>query len=50
MRVTRVAVRKLEIVVPSRLWDMLEKCEQKSGVRKEDLLMRALIKVIEEFG
>jgi len=45
-----MAVRKIEIIVPSRLFELLEQCERKSGVRKEDLLMRALIKVIEEFG
>jgi hypothetical protein len=45
-----LAVRKLEVVVPSRVYELLEKCEQKSGVKKEDLLMRAVIKVLEEFG
>jgi hypothetical protein len=50
VRVSEVGARKLEIVVPSRIWELLEKCEQKSGIKKEDLLMRSLIKVIEEFG
>jgi hypothetical protein len=45
-----MASRKLEIVVPSRIWELLEKCEQKAGVKKEDILMRAVVKVIEEFG
>jgi hypothetical protein len=45
-----LAVRKLEVVVPSRVYELLEKCEQKSGVKKEDLLMRAVVKVLEEFG
>ena len=45
----RVATRKLEIVIPSRIWERLEKIEKKAGVRKEDILMRAVIKVIEEF-
>lgn len=45
-----MAVRKLEIIVPARIVELLEKAEQKSGVRKEDLVMRALLKVIEEFG
>jgi hypothetical protein len=45
-----VGARKLEVVIPSRIWELLEKCEQKSGVRKEDLIMRSLTKVIEEFG
>jgi hypothetical protein len=46
----KLAVRKLEVVVPSRVYELLEKCEQKSGVKKEDLLMRAVVKVLEEFG
>jgi len=42
-------VNRLEIVIPSRIWERLEKIEKKAGIRKEDILMRALIKVIEEF-
>jgi len=45
-----MAARKLEIVVPGRIWELLEKCEQKAGLRKEDLVMRAIVKVLEEFG
>jgi len=45
-----MGARKLEIVVPSRIWDKLERCEQKSGIKKEDLLMRSLVKILEEFG
>jgi hypothetical protein len=45
-----VGARKLEIAVPSRIWELLEKCEQKTGIKKEDILMRAVVKVIEEFG
>jgi len=37
-------------VIPSRIWERLDKVEKKTGIRKEDILMRALIKVIEEFG
>ena len=44
-----MSARELRIVVPQRIWVMLEKVEQKKGVRKEDILMRALVKVIEEF-
>ena len=44
-----MAVRRLEIVIPSQIWDKLEKVERKTGITKEDLLMRALVKVIEEF-
>jgi hypothetical protein len=45
-----MGARKLEIVVPAKIWEMLEKVEQKAGVTKEDILMRAVVKVIEEFG
>jgi len=44
-----LAVRRLEIVIPNQIWDKLEKVERKTGITKEDLLMRALVKVIEEF-
>jgi len=44
-----MAVRKLEIVIPAQIWDRLDKVEKKTGITKEDLLMRALVKVIEEF-
>jgi len=40
---------RVELLVPSRLWARLEELERKTGVRKEDLLMRALVKVMEEF-
>lgn len=45
-----MSARKLEIVVPARIWELLDKCEHKTGIKKEDLLMRALVKVLEEFG
>jgi len=41
--------QRLELVIPARLYRMLEDCERKSGIKKEDLLMRALVKVVEEF-
>jgi sulfur transfer complex TusBCD TusB component (DsrH family) len=44
-----MAVRKLEVVVPATLLERLEKAAAKSGLRKEDLIARALVKVIEEF-
>jgi len=40
---------KLEIVVPAKLWERMEDIEQKRGIRKEDLLMMALVRLIEEF-
>jgi len=44
-----MAARKLEIVVPSRIWERLQRIEDKTGIRKEDILMRAVVRVIEEF-
>lgn len=40
----------LQLAVPARIWELLEKAEQVSGLRKEDLIMRAVVKVCEEFG
>ncbi|MEM2474797.1 MAG: hypothetical protein QW407_02635 [Thermofilaceae archaeon] len=37
-------------MVPAKIAELLQKCEDKTGIKKEDLVMRALIKVIEEFG
>jgi len=45
-----LAMKKLELYIPAKLYDDLEKAEKKSGVKKEDLISRALIKVIEEFS
>jgi len=44
-----MAARKLELTVPHTIWKRLDDCEKRTGIRKEDLVMRALIKVIEEF-
>jgi len=40
----------LEIRVPRRVYEALERAEQKLGVRKEDLVAQALLKVLEEAG
>jgi hypothetical protein len=42
-----VAVRKLEIVIPGRLWEKLEELERKANVRKEDIFLRAAIVILE---
>lgn len=44
-----MALRKLEIIVPESVWERLCRVEAKTGVRKEDLLMRSLVRVLEEF-
>jgi hypothetical protein len=31
------------------LWEKLKNCEAKSGVKMEDLIARAIVKVVEEF-
>ena len=44
-----MAVRKLEFAVPVTLLERMERAAAKSGLRVEDLIMRALVKVVEEF-
>lgn len=44
-----MATRRLEIIIPARIWEKLEKIEKIRGIRKEDIIMRAVVKVIEEF-
>ncbi|MEM2446216.1 MAG: hypothetical protein QW734_06125 [Candidatus Bathyarchaeia archaeon] len=44
-----MAVKRLEVVVPARVWERLEELEKRKGIRKEDILMRAVVKVLEEF-
>ena len=44
-----MATKKLEVIIPARIWERLDKIEKELGIRKEDILMRALVKVIEEF-
>ncbi|MGB9693793.1 MAG: hypothetical protein ACPLYF_03020 [Fervidobacterium sp.] len=44
-----MSAKRLEIIIPVTIWDRLEKIEQKEGIRKEDIIMRTLVKVIEEF-
>jgi hypothetical protein len=34
-------------VIPAKLWEKLEQTEQKTGIRKEDILMRAVINIVE---
>ena len=46
--VVGMSTRLLEIVVPARIYELLEKCEEKTGMTKEDLIARAIVKLIEE--
>jgi hypothetical protein len=42
-----VAVRKLEVMVPGRLWDRLEELERRTNIRKEDIFLRAVINLLD---
>jgi hypothetical protein len=44
-----LAGRKLELVIPARLWEKLNEFEQRTGIKKEDLFTRTLINLIEGF-
>jgi len=42
--------KQLMILVPDRVFDALDRIEKTHGYKKEDLIIRAIVKVIEEFG
>lgn len=42
--------KQLVLVLPEKIYIELEKIQRKTGIKIEDLLMRSIIKVIEEFG
>jgi len=42
-----VVVRKLEIIVPSRIWEKLEELERRTNIRKEDIFMRVVINLLD---
>jgi rRNA-processing protein FCF1 len=43
-----MSAKRLDIVIPSQIWDRLEKASKEHDMTIEDLLMRAVIQVIEE--
>ena len=43
-------VVELKIIVPKKLYDKLEELEKKYSISKEDIVLRALVKVLEEMG
>jgi len=45
-----MSARKLELYVPVRIFEMLDRIEKNKGIKKEDLIMRSIVKVLEEFG
>lgn len=40
----------IEIRLPIKVYRALEEAENKLGIRKEDLISRAILKVLEELG
>jgi len=42
-----MAVRELKLIIPARLWDKLNELEERAGIRKEDIVARALINIVE---
>jgi len=42
-----LAARKLEVIVPARLWDKMDVLERETGIRKQDMLMKAIVNIIE---
>jgi hypothetical protein len=41
---------ELRIVVPEKIVQLLKICEQKTGMRMEDLIVASIIKVLEQYG
>ncbi|MEM1542781.1 MAG: hypothetical protein QXV82_09160 [Ignisphaera sp.] len=39
---------EIKIVIPRKIYDAMVKCEKIKGIRKEDLIMMAMIKLLEE--
>jgi hypothetical protein len=42
-----LGARELRLVIPARLWEKLEGLEKSTGVRKEDIVARALVNIVE---
>ncbi|RLC76723.1 MAG: hypothetical protein DRJ03_28085 [Chloroflexi bacterium] len=43
-------VKEIKLLVPKKIYDKLEELEKRLGVSKEDIVLRAIMKVIEEMG
>lgn len=41
--------KQITLILPEKVIEELRRVEQKTGIRIEDLIMRALVKVLEEF-
>jgi hypothetical protein len=42
-----LGARELRLIIPSRLWEKLDELEKRTGVRKEDILARAIVVIVE---
>jgi len=42
-------VVKIEVYLPDKVYERLKKIEKEQGVKMQDILIRAIVKVIEEF-
>ena len=42
-------LREVRILVPDKLYNLLEKIEKEHGIRKEDLILRVLIRTVESY-
>jgi len=45
-----VAYRTIQLIVPQTIWERLDKVSKETGMTIHDIIMRAIVKVIEEFG
>ena len=41
-------VVELKILVPKRIYEMIVKASEKSGITIDDIVLRAIVKVVEE--
>lgn len=42
-----MGVRGVDLLVPAKLWEKLNEFEGKTGVKKEDIIMKAIVDIIE---
>jgi len=45
----RMSAKRIELIVPSPFYDRLVAVAKRKGIRLEDLVLRALVKIVEEF-
>jgi len=42
-------MKKLELLIPKRVYDELERIEKEKGIRKEDIVLKVLLHVLETY-